>query len=46
VIAITREVSASLADCELSFVPRTGIDLVRARQQHAEERVRDRVEVG
>lgn len=34
VIAITREVSASLADCELSFVPRTGIDLARARSQH------------
>lgn len=34
VIAITREVSASLADCELSFVPRTGIDLARARVQH------------
>ena len=33
-IAITREVSASLADCELSFVPRTGIDLARARMQH------------
>ena len=37
-IAITREVSASLADCELSFVPRTGIDLARARQQHADYR--------
>ncbi len=34
-IAVTREVSASLAQCELSFVPRTRIDLVRARDQHA-----------
>ena len=34
-IALTREVSASLAQCELSFVPRTRIDLVRARDQHA-----------
>lgn len=34
-IAITREVSASLADCELSFVPRTRIDLALARVQHA-----------
>lgn len=34
-IAMTREVSASLARCELSFVPRTGIDLARARDQHA-----------
>src|SRR5690606_11889034 len=38
VIAITREVSASLADCELSFVARTGIDLDRARRQHADYR--------
>src|SRR5690606_12585001 len=35
VIAITREVSASLAACELSFVPRAGIDLGLARRQHA-----------
>ena len=35
-IAITREVSASFADCELSFVPRTGIDLAVARRQHGE----------
>ena len=34
-IALTREVSASLAQCELSFVPRTRIDLARARDQHA-----------
>jgi dimethylargininase len=33
-IAITREVSASLADCELSFVARTRIDLELARAQH------------
>lgn len=32
--AITREVSASLADCQLSFVSRTGIDLALARAQH------------
>jgi dimethylargininase len=32
--AITRDVSASLADCQLSFVPRTGIDLALARAQH------------
>lgn len=33
-IAITRDVSASLGDCQLSFVPRTGIDLELARRQH------------
>ena len=33
-LAITRDVSASLADCQLSFVPRTGIDLALARAQH------------
>jgi dimethylargininase len=33
-IAITREVSPSLADCELSFVERTPIDVARANQQH------------
>lgn len=33
-LAITRDVSASLADCQLSFVPRTGIDLALARTQH------------
>ena len=33
--AITREVSPALADCELSFVPRTPIDVARARAQHA-----------
>lgn len=35
-IAITRDVSASLAGCQLSFVPRVPIDLDLARQQHAE----------
>jgi dimethylargininase len=34
-LAITRGVSASLADCQLSFVARTGIDLALARRQHA-----------
>lgn len=33
-IAVTRAVSASLGDCQLSFVPRTGIDLALARAQH------------
>jgi dimethylargininase len=33
-IAITREVSPSLAGCELSFVPRTEIDVARANAQH------------
>lgn len=33
-IAITREVSASLACCELSFVERMPIDLALARTQH------------
>lgn len=33
-IAITREVSAGLAACELSFVARSPIDVVRARTQH------------
>ena len=33
--AITREVSPALAGCELSFVPRSPIDVARARQQHA-----------
>ncbi len=33
-IAIVRDVSASLADCELSFVERAPIDLDRARAQH------------
>ncbi len=33
--AITREVSPALAGCELSFVPRSPIDVVLARRQHA-----------
>lgn len=33
--AITREVSPALAGCELSFVPRSAIDVALARQQHA-----------
>ena len=34
-IAILRDISASFADCELSFVDRTPIDIERARAQHA-----------
>lgn len=34
-MAITREVGATLGDCELSFVPRQRIDVARARGQHA-----------
>lgn len=34
-IAIVREPSASLAACQLSFVPREAIDLALARSQHA-----------
>lgn len=33
--AITRDVSPALAQCELSFVDRTPIDLARAQAQHA-----------
>ncbi|MEO5963046.1 MAG: dimethylargininase [Thermomonas sp.] len=33
--AITREVSPALAGCELSFVPRSAIDVALARRQHA-----------
>ncbi|MGN6513393.1 MAG: dimethylarginine dimethylaminohydrolase family protein [Lysobacteraceae bacterium] len=33
-IAITRQVSPSLADCQLSYVPRTPIDVRRASAQH------------
>lgn len=32
--AITRAVSAALADCELSYIPRQPIDLKKARAQH------------
>jgi dimethylargininase len=34
-IALTRDVDPSLADCELSFVDRTPIDVARAQRQHA-----------
>ena len=34
-LAIVREPSASLAACQLSFVPREAIDLTLARSQHA-----------
>ncbi|MDQ3039101.1 MAG: arginine deiminase family protein [Pseudomonadota bacterium] len=33
--AITRKVSPALAGCELSFVPRSSIDIALARRQHA-----------
>ena len=33
-IAITRKVSSSLANCELSYIPRQPIDLEKARAQH------------
>ncbi len=33
-MAITRDVSPSLAGCELSFVPRAAIDIERAVAQH------------
>ncbi len=35
-IALTRQVSASLAQCELTYLERTPIDLDRARRQHTE----------
>ncbi len=35
-IAITRQVSRSIGNCELTFVPRTRIDVARARAQHGE----------
>ena len=34
-IAITRGVSATINDCELTHVPRTPIDVAHAREQHA-----------
>jgi dimethylargininase len=34
-IALTRDVSPSLADCQLSYVDRGPIDVERARRQHA-----------
>jgi dimethylargininase len=33
-VALTREVSPALVRCELSYVPRQPIDLVRAQEQH------------
>lgn len=33
-MALTREVSPALADCELEFLPRQPIDLALAREQH------------
>jgi dimethylargininase len=35
-IAITRQVSRSINECELTFLERSPIDLERARRQHAE----------
>jgi dimethylargininase len=35
-LAITREVSRSINKCELTYLSREPIDLVRARQQHAQ----------
>ncbi|HWW60532.1 MAG TPA: dimethylargininase, partial [Thermoanaerobaculia bacterium] len=37
-IAITRDISARIADCELSHVDRTPIDVERAREQHRQYR--------
>ncbi len=34
IIALTRQVSSALADCELSFIDRKPIDLEKARAQH------------
>ena len=34
-VAVTRSVSASLAQCEISFIPREPIDLAAARREHA-----------
>ncbi len=36
ITALTRAVSSSIADCELTHVARSPIDLTRARAQHAE----------
>ena len=35
IVALAREVSRSIADCELTHVERTPIDLAVARAQHA-----------
>jgi dimethylargininase len=37
-IAITRDVSSSISDCELTHVPREPIDYARAAQQHEQYR--------
>ena len=34
-IAITREISAAFAECQLTHVPRTPIDVDKAREQHS-----------
>jgi len=34
-VAVTRPVSASLGQCEISFIPREPIDLAAARREHA-----------
>jgi dimethylargininase len=36
IIAITRQVSRSIGECELTFLPRIRIDVERARKQHNE----------
>jgi dimethylargininase len=36
IIAVTRQVSRSIGDCELTFLPRLRIDVDRARRQHGE----------
>jgi dimethylargininase len=33
-IAVTRELAAAIANCELTFLPRSKIDFARAQQQH------------
>ena len=33
-IAVTRELSAEIGNCELTFLPRSNIDFGRAQQQH------------
>lgn len=33
-VAITREVPASIAECQLTYLPRTRIDVARAAEQH------------
>ena len=36
IIAVTRQVSRSIGDCELTFLPRVRIDVERAREQHSQ----------